>query len=353
MIVGLVGCSSGDRGEPLAVAEADALACEAVLTPGPDDDGRLSAVALGPEGLIAWTTDWDATEVMVGRSQDQVISVGRSGSGPGEFLDIMRLGWSGDTLWTSDSRNARVQYFDRSGAYLGGTLTGGYDSWTPRPGGRFVTIGAKPIGMGKWALMARGSGGPEVPSDTVFVFPGPDVERVSIPMGNGGSILTTPDFAPEAIVGFSDGGSRFCGTEPMPGNEVRLRCVDDRGTMLRDTVLTLSPMLLTDAQWDAAIAGYLVREGMTREAVAAVMPRPASLPLVTGMRVGPDGALWLLRSDRRDSLQRWLRYRPDGAVRDTLLVARGRSVAVLRGDTTWMISTDDNGMQSLERCLAK
>ncbi len=349
----LIGCSGDGRSGPAAIAESDAFACEAVLSPGPDDDGRLGAVAPGPDGLVAWTTDWDDTDVSVGRGMAEAVNVGRRGSGPGEFEDIQRLGWMGDTLWTSDTRNARVQYFDRSGSYLGATLTGGYDSWTPRTGGRFVTIGSKSIGLGSWSLLGRGISGPEVPPDTIFTFPGPDMERVTIPMGGGSSILTTPDFAPEAMVGYADDGSRFCGTEPLPGNEVRLRCVDDRGTVLRDTVVALPPVPLSDELWEATISGYLRRDGVTREGIAAAIPRPASLPLVTGMRVGADGAVWLLRSHRADSLQRWLRYRPDGAASGTLIVARGRSVGILRGDTTWMIATDGDGMQSLERCVAK
>ena len=41
--------------------------------------------------------------------------VGGKGSGPGEFIGASALGWLGDTLWVSDSRNNRITMIARWG----------------------------------------------------------------------------------------------------------------------------------------------------------------------------------------------------------------------------------------------
>lgn len=349
----VAGYNPGSRNDVFAVAESDALVCEAVLIPGEDDDGRLGTVAPGPDGLVAWTTTWGAAELSIGRSMADAITAGRSGSGPGEFLRITGLGWIGDTLWVSDIQNGRVQYFDRIGSYLDGVLTGGDQAWIARPGRRFIALGSKPLGVGSWSVLGRGDGGPEARYDTIHVFPGPDVEKVRIPIGDGGFILTTPEFSADTRVDYAVDGSVFCATEPVAGGQTRLSCVDDVGRTLRDTVLALAAVALTDEVWEATITGYLGAPGATREGIVASLPRPSLLPRVMGLRVGTDRSVWLLRSHRSDTAQRWLRFRPDGTARDTLLVSRNRSISRLSGDTTWIVATDDDGVKLLERCVAK
>jgi len=43
-----------------------------------------------------------------------VRNIGRDGAGPGEFRQIERFGWVGDTLWVSDPVLRRYTLFDRS-----------------------------------------------------------------------------------------------------------------------------------------------------------------------------------------------------------------------------------------------
>jgi len=40
---------------------------------------------------------------------------------------------------------------------------------------------------------------------------------------------------------------RYCGSEPLDGDQVRIRCVDVRGQITTDTVLTLAPIPLSDS----------------------------------------------------------------------------------------------------------
>ena len=79
----------------------------------------VNAIAVGPAG-----------EMYVGQPQDRTIRVydtrgaylrtlGRRGSGPGEFQSIDGLGWKGDSLWVSDLALQRITFFNRGGRVLG------------------------------------------------------------------------------------------------------------------------------------------------------------------------------------------------------------------------------------------
>jgi hypothetical protein len=47
-----------------------------------------------------------------------VRTIGRTGQGPGEFLQLASVGWAGDTLWAIDSGNNRISYFRPNGEFV-------------------------------------------------------------------------------------------------------------------------------------------------------------------------------------------------------------------------------------------
>ncbi len=56
---------------------------------------------------------------MFDRHGQHVRTIGRQGSGPGEFAQVVGLDWAPDgTLWVVDPGNARISLFDTAGAYL-------------------------------------------------------------------------------------------------------------------------------------------------------------------------------------------------------------------------------------------
>jgi hypothetical protein len=68
-----------------------------------------------------WVLERQARELrLYGPEGEHIRTVGREGSGPGEFNAPNGLVWSEDgTLWVVDPRNARFSFFDTTGAYLG------------------------------------------------------------------------------------------------------------------------------------------------------------------------------------------------------------------------------------------
>lgn len=346
----LAACGTSERTTGLAMADTTALVCEPVLQPSGDDDGRIEGFAPGPNGMMAWTTDFGASEIRVGRSLAESRAIGRSGAGPGEFKMLYTLGWHGDSLWATDFQLSRVQFFSADGRYLFGTQLSGQQPWTPRPDGRFVALGSKGIGLGGWGLL--GTLGVEAATDSLYHFPGPSEERITIPMGNGSSIMSTQPFAAQAVAAGSPNGERWCGVEPLDGDRVRLRCVDDRGGVQRDTTFALAGIPLDDATWEAKLADLTGSGRVTREAVLGVVRRPAMLPRVTAMRVDPNGGVWLNRSAPGAPIQRWLRLTTTGSVRDTLLLSGRHTIRHLSGDTVWLATPDADDAITISRCVA-
>ena len=346
----LAACSSSETSAGLAIVDTAAYACVPVLVPGADDIGTIDNFAPGPDGLMAWTSG--ETNLFIGTAADQSTPVGRGGEGPGEFAWVEQIGWSGDTLWASDMMLARVQYFDRDGALLSGHRLPPGAGWRRVRDGRFLAIASKPIGAPGWSVL-QAHVSSEVPTaDTLYHFPGPEQPTIHIPMAGGASMMTSDPFAPSAQAIAASDGSRFCGSEPLDGDQVRIRCIDDRGAIIRDTVITLAPEPLSDALWNRTIDRFARRAPENRAAIEGLFTRPSSLPRVTAVGVDRDGSLWLHRSHMSDSVQRWLRLDTAGAVRDTLLL-RGGYIAYLSGDTLWRHRSDHDGMQSVERCVAR
>ena len=351
LLVGsLVGCGGPSQTVGAAIPDSVAYACTPVLVPGPDDDGEIGSFAPGPDGLLAWTVD--RTTLMIGPAMDQAIRVGRAGEGPGEFSFIDQIGWAGDTLWASDLMQARIQFFDRTGALIGGHRVPPGGGWQRSTSGQLMALGSKPIAASGWSVL-RMSGDSTTPTvDTVFHFPGPDPRIVHVPMSSDQALMTSDPFLPDAAVVVAAGAGLFCGSEPLTDDDTRIRCVDDRGTLTFDSVLTLSPQPLSDRTWNSVIGSYLRGDAGTVAAIEGLFTHPDALPRVTALGVDRNGALWIDRSWYSDSVQHWLRLTPTGALRDTLLLTRGH-IAYLAGDTLWRESSDADGMEMLERCVSR
>jgi hypothetical protein len=76
-------------------------------------------MAVSRTGMIAFGQDEDHAVAIYGPDGARVAKVGRDGGGPGEFRDIGRMGWIGDTLWVDDPAQKRVAFFLSTGEFLG------------------------------------------------------------------------------------------------------------------------------------------------------------------------------------------------------------------------------------------
>jgi len=75
-------------------------------------------ITMGPDGN-SYVVDIEEDRIDVfDQTGLYVRTIGRRGSGPGEFRIISSLGWIGDTLWVADQALRRITLFTRDGALL-------------------------------------------------------------------------------------------------------------------------------------------------------------------------------------------------------------------------------------------
>lgn len=80
------------------------------------------SAAFNGRGEIAIAQEADDQILLLSSDGTLRAVIGRSGAGPGEFEQLGRIGWVGDTLWATDTRSRRITRFDRSGKYLSSIL---------------------------------------------------------------------------------------------------------------------------------------------------------------------------------------------------------------------------------------
>ncbi len=92
-----------------------------VESAGPEAFGRISALAVDALERF-WVVDGQAREIrLFDRDGRPVETIGRRGSGPGEFERPVAIDRAPDgRMWVMDPQNGRVSVFDTTGAYVEG-----------------------------------------------------------------------------------------------------------------------------------------------------------------------------------------------------------------------------------------
>lgn len=114
VLIFFTSCSDERRSIP-AVDEPNRVAVPTVVAgavDGPGALGRVAHVEMGrsEEILVA---DGQAQAILVFDQEGEFRrAIGRAGSGPGEFTQVTRIGWTLDTLWTSDPFASRIHLWD-------------------------------------------------------------------------------------------------------------------------------------------------------------------------------------------------------------------------------------------------
>ena len=333
---------------PAQSPAASVLSCLAAISPAETDFGRFTAVAPGPRNQLAWT-DGRSGQFSVRDAQGKVRVVGRQGSGPGEFQYVAGMDWIGDSLWVADARLPRVQLFSDTGRLLRGITAVLPASWGARGGDALVGFGNKPLGYDMpFAVLEYTQGATSI--DTLAVFPVPPSERFPLPPAMG---MNAQPFVATTIVGWSANHQRFCGAIPSSEDRVQLRCVDGRGRVALDRVLTLEPRTLSTAVYDGVIKVWSRGPERTESMLRELIRRPRNLPLVLEMSVENGGGIWLRRTHDSETASIWTRLASDGTPRGTVSLAPGYRLVRVDAETVWATSTDADGLQTMHRCTAR
>ena len=266
-------------------------------TGSPDEFGGVSSVALGPNDEV-FVADGRNHEVRVfGLDGAHRRTFGREGEGPGEFVSLYSLAWTGDWLLSFDPDQGRIGEWSAEGNWLGqqNTQTG--------VTGNLRLVRLYPVGP-----------------DEVFRFGiGTDRDRVFVGISSRGETgdtlawLRGPSSGPPAYI-----ECRFEGRiavfdvpfapqflqHPGPGG-VRYSALssayrifvtrNDGAEVLMVIERTLPGESFSNDEWRAANAEYYEWRDARRGASCDPREptRPEAKPFINDLFVAPDGKLWV------------------------------------------------------------
>jgi hypothetical protein len=321
--------------------------CTLLLQPSDSGSGRFGSIAPGPGGRLAWT-DGRPGQFLLRDANGKVRVVGRDGAGPGEFRYIGSMNWVGDTLWVSDFRLPRVQFFNDTGKLIRVSTAILPATWGAAEGARLVGFANQAVASDlPWVVLSHRIGSTSL--DTIGSFPMVPAARFPLPP------TMTPNkqpLLPETVVGFSPNFRRFCGAMPVE-DRLRVQCVDNQGNVILNHTLSLSPRALTDSIYASAVSAFVRLPERSESAVREMIRRPRALPLALSLMVDNEGVIWLGRSHRSEKTLRWVRLGQQGSVKDSVALQGQFRIMRVAGDTAWATAADQDGLQSLYRCVMR
>lgn len=363
LLAGAVVCTStlGTRAQtPVKVL---ALRPEFRLSAETHTLSALGGVSVGPGGILAVSQGQDRQVRLFSATGVSVATLGRRGSGPGEFQAVGTTFWGGDTLWVVDSRLNRLSAFSQQGKYLRGiplpaslgaafTATDGrrfsQPSFVSRDdhGAMHFKAVRRDEASGKWstALISLGVDGQltrvgaELPAD--------DCAREE-----GNSQMMLP-FCPRLWIGSSPAAKLLVTVETaMDGARparVRLTARQASGTVAYTKEIAVPVERLTAAD----VASYRDPDPRIPPHITAFYrrtPMPDARPPFQGIQVGPDGSTWLLAGRLIEGHYEWHGFDAKGA---RLGIVRIREESALMSATTtavWVNERDADGLETLVR----
>ena len=175
----MVACTSAaDSDDPLVTAPPLTMVEELRLDPYAEDFSVVMDIGVGPRGQIAVLLPQDLQVPLFDSSGTRIATIGRRGSGPGEFQHLSRAGWVADTMYVLDLRLRRAVLVAPDGSVIRTSANPDNVAIGAPVAGDTQTIGyfnARGIHPGGSMLGEANMGGPV--GESVFVFVPADVSR--------------------------------------------------------------------------------------------------------------------------------------------------------------------------------
>lgn len=317
---------------------------------------RISSVAVGPGGQV-YVSQPDVAQVWAYDLAGGFLhSIGRRGSGPGEFLMPSSLGFSDGVLWVSDPISQRVTSFDSLGVLLG-TIPGQNLEIEP---GIFVG-GAIPLsdgtfalaGMRRWPAGLRDIEMPILEVDSAGMILDTLITISSSNTGSQqiGTISFSLGIQDAALISVSPDGSGVVAVErtvressgELPTFVIERQGVGQSPSFRVSIPYEARPLTQERVAHDVdgvftASPSFPISRSELRKAYEAF----AHLPPVTSLALGVDGSIWIGREDPYpDPLRKWEVFDPDGRPCGALMLPQDQVVKWSDGGLLWVAGRDE------------
>ena len=285
-------------------------------------------------------------------------SVGREGSGPGEFRFPGQAGWVGDTLTVWDPALRRLSRFTNDGVFLNSSVVQASRSLYPLSGRRYLveSQGQDPNVV---ALAVIDSSGKLLRSLGSI----PQNNRILTVDAGGRQLQSLQPFAdfdlwaanPKegvVIVDRSPSGSRRF--------EILITMISLAGDTIYSTPLSFQPLQLTDAIVEEIVdkmlqgLGSLQNRpaGITNSVLKRNLYRPSFLPPVTAVAISNDREVWLRMAGLpSEKVNNWIVLDSNGSKKRQLDFPATFEVRRVYDNSVWGVQVDPSGVQSLSKYL--
>jgi hypothetical protein len=357
----------------------------------PDDDGEAPVPLIASEELRIGSVDDSATAltyVIAAAIDDEggiyslhsgesavrvhnaagapLLTIGRSGEGPGEFRRASALGIRGDTLWVLDTSLNRFSFFDRLGGLLRSRdirIDAGRDpsKRPPVPRGLLAdgTIWgephASPFAIADGTITENAvvrMGWDAAVMDTLFRRSVANtVWRGDHPSGTSWSIGSQP-FADNDLVGISSNRREIVSVQRAATDAASAEFTVTKLTLNGDTIWARAfkyaprsiPEGVVDSVVDefgaAVLRGSDSAGGRGRALALASFYRPPALPPVSSLLLGRDGSVWLQRENTGAKESDWWVLDVDGAMYGSVAFPANASLLAAEHGRVWAMVFD-------------
>lgn len=327
-----------------------------VVIPG-DGQGysmtRVAGIVELRDGGVALLLPVERQLLLFGPKGDLRRTVGRSGSGPGEFDAPRLLGARRDSLWVWDAAQSRISLFAPDGGFkrtipvvsagAGILLDNGQVAIVPLP--RYPVTGDASQLIVVRTYTNRGVLRDSILSRRVRR------EVLRYIRGNGAVVGMQPFDDGELIVPAGDGTGIAVITRavrPSPPHAYRIEFISPSGRTIYSRTIAYDPRPLTRAHVQEAIrpllAGPDSSDPSLPERVEHALYKPRHLPPVTAAIVGQDGSLWVKRETSVDSAVIWDVHDKAGVSRHALSLPAACTLLAATASRVWCVQPDDDGV---------